>query len=33
VRLIRRLDTARFYSIIHVLMVLLGTKLVWDGLT
>jgi uncharacterized membrane protein YfcA len=33
VRLIRRLDTARFYSIIHVLMVLLGAKLVWDGLT
>ena len=32
VRIIRRLDTARFYTIIHVLMVLLGGKLIWDGL-
>lgn len=32
VRLIRRLDTARFYTIIYTLMVLLGGKLVWDGL-
>lgn len=29
---IRRLDPARFYRIIYVLMVLLGTKLLWDGL-
>lgn len=33
VRIIRRLDTARFYTIIHALMVLLGGKLIWDGLT
>jgi uncharacterized membrane protein YfcA len=32
VRVIRRLDTARFYTIIYTLMVLLGAKLVWDGL-
>lgn len=32
VRLIRRMDTARFYTIIYTLMVLLGGKLVWDGL-
>lgn len=32
VRLIRRMDTARFYSLIYVLMVLLGAKLTWDGL-
>ena len=32
VRLIRRLDTARFYTLIYVLMVLLGAKLTWDGL-
>lgn len=32
VKLIRRLDTARFYGIIYWLMVLLGAKLVWDGL-
>jgi hypothetical protein len=30
--LVRRLDTARFYSVIYVLMVLLGSRLVWDGL-
>lgn len=33
VRIIRRLDTARFYTIIHILMVLLGGKLIWDGFT
>ena len=32
VRVIRRLDPARFYRLIYVLMVLLGAKLVWDGL-
>lgn len=32
VRLIRRLDSARFYTIIYLLMVALGAKLVWDGL-
>ncbi len=32
VRLIRRLDPARFYALIYLLMVALGTKLVWDGL-
>ena len=33
VRLIRRMDSARFYSLIYLLMVLLGAKLTWDGLT
>jgi uncharacterized membrane protein YfcA len=32
VKLIRRLDGAKFYTIVYVLMVLLGGKLVWDGL-
>lgn len=32
VRLIRKLDTARFYTVIYALMVLLGAKLIWDGL-
>ena len=32
VRVIRKLDTSRFYTIIYALMVALGTKLVWDGL-
>jgi uncharacterized membrane protein YfcA len=32
VRLIRRLDAARFYTIIYGLMVALGVKLIWDGL-
>jgi hypothetical protein len=32
VRLIRRMDPARFYTLIYALMVLLGAKLVWDGL-
>jgi len=31
VRLIRRMNTARFYTLIYVLMVLLGGKLTWDG--
>lgn len=31
--LIRRLDPARFYVLIYGLMVLLGSKLVWDGLS
>lgn len=32
VRLIRRMDAHRFYTIIYGLMVLLGLKLTWDGL-
>ena len=32
VRVIRRLDSARFYRIVYVLMVLLGARLVWTGL-
>ena len=32
VRVIRKLDTSRFYTIIYALMVALGAKLVWDGL-
>ncbi|HVR90514.1 MAG TPA: sulfite exporter TauE/SafE family protein [Novosphingobium sp.] len=32
VRVVRRLDPARFYRLIYLLMVLLGGKLVWDGL-
>jgi uncharacterized membrane protein YfcA len=32
VRLIRRMDSQRFYTLIYVLMVLLGLKLIWDGL-
>jgi uncharacterized membrane protein YfcA len=30
--LIRRLSPQRFYVIVYVLMVLLGTKLMWDGI-
>lgn len=33
VRLIRRMNTAGFYTLVYVLMVLLGAKLTWDGLT
>ncbi|WP_296679203.1 sulfite exporter TauE/SafE family protein [Novosphingobium sp.] len=33
VALIRRLDSMRFYSLIYALMILLGAKLVWDGLS
>ncbi len=32
-RLIRRMESARFYTLIYFLMVLLGSKLVWDGLS
>ena len=31
-RLLRRMDSQRFYVVIYFLMVALGTKLVWDGL-
>jgi len=31
--LIRRMDPARFYTLIYVLMVLLGSKLIWDAVT
>ncbi|MBC2667111.1 sulfite exporter TauE/SafE family protein [Novosphingobium flavum] len=31
-RLIRRMRSGRFYIVIYVLMVLLGAKLVWDGI-
>ena len=31
-RLIRKLQSHRFYTIVYVLMVVLGAKLVWDGL-
>lgn len=30
--LIRRIDSARFYTLVYVLMVLLGLRLVWQGL-
>lgn len=30
--LLKRLDPARFYTIIYVLMILLGAKLAWDGI-
>jgi len=29
--LVRRIDPARFYGLMYVLMVLLGGKLLWDG--
>jgi len=32
VRWLKRMDGARFYVVIYVLMVLLGAKLLWDGL-
>lgn len=32
VRWLKRIDGARFYVIIYLLMVLLGVKLMWDGL-
>ena len=32
VRAIRRLKTQRFYTIIYCLMLLLGSKLIWDGI-
>ncbi|PAL22204.1 sulfite exporter TauE/SafE family protein [Sphingopyxis sp. GW247-27LB] len=31
VRWLKRIDGARFYGLIYVLMVLLGAKLLWDG--
>ena len=30
--LVRRVDGPRFYAIMHALMILVGAKLVWDGL-
>jgi uncharacterized protein len=33
VRWLKRMDPARFYVIIYVLMVLLGAKLLWDGVS
>ena len=33
VRWLKRMDPARFYVIIYVLMVLLGAKLLWDGMS
>ena len=32
VRWLKRIDGARFYGLIYLLMVLLGAKLLWDGL-
>lgn len=32
IRWLRRIDGARFYTIIYLLMILLGAKLLWDGL-
>ena len=32
VRVVRRIDPARFYRIIYCLMIVVGLKLVWDGL-
>lgn len=32
-RLVRLLDPARFYLIIHILLLAVGVKLVWDGLS
>lgn len=29
--LVRRVDGPRFYAIMHILMILVGTKLAWDG--
>jgi uncharacterized membrane protein YfcA len=31
--LVRRVDGPRFYAIMHALMILVGAKLVWDGLS
>ncbi|WP_116236335.1 sulfite exporter TauE/SafE family protein [Parasphingopyxis lamellibrachiae] len=31
--LIRRMDPARFYTLVYLLMVLLGSKLIWDAVT
>lgn len=32
IRWLKRIDGARFYLLIYLLMILLGTKLLWDGL-
>lgn len=32
VRIIKRIDTARFYTMVYLLMIALGSKLVWDAL-
>src|SRR3546814_1403861 len=32
VRWLKRSDSARFYGLIYLLMILLGAKLLWDGL-
>jgi len=32
VRWLKRIDGARFYVIIYWLMIILGAKLIWDGL-
>ena len=32
VRWLKRIDGARFYVLIYLLMVVLGAKLMWDGL-
>jgi hypothetical protein len=29
--LVRRIDGPRFYAIMHMLLILVGTKLIWDG--
>lgn len=31
--LVRRINPERFYTFVYLLMVLLGTKLIWDGVT
>lgn len=33
IRLVRRIDTERFYIVIYVLLGLVGAKLSWDGIT
>ncbi len=32
VLLVKKVDAVNFYRIIHLLMLAVGTKLVWDGL-
>jgi uncharacterized membrane protein YfcA len=31
--IVRRIEIARFYGLIYLMMVLLGTKLLWDGVS
>jgi uncharacterized membrane protein YfcA len=31
--LVRRIDGPRFYAMMHALMILVGGKLTWDGLS